>query len=261
MIPGELGAYDPAYVATQAEAIRKFTHRYFRARIEGMEQLPESPFLAVGNHSGGTLIPDALVWLSAYHTAGRHTRLLTLAHPAIFSLYPKRLTRSLARLGAIRADARLALRALREGNALQVYPGGDADACRSFRRRNTIVFGGQTGYVKLAQKAGVAIVPVVSIGAHESLCILWDGARLARWLGVDRRWRLRTWPLSLCLPWGVWLGPLPGYLPLPSKIVVRVLPPQSTHGDVDAVDRRVRAVMQEALDEMACERRFLGIGP
>lgn len=258
--PGELGSYDRAYVAKQAAAIRNVTHKWFRARIEGFAHVPDAPFVAVGNHSGGTLIPDTLVWVSAYHVSGRRTPLLTLAHPGIFSFYPKRLARSLARLGAIRADPRLALQALRAGNAVQVYPGGDIDACRPFRRRNRIVFDGHRGYVKLAQKAGVPIVPVVSLGAHEALIVLWDGAPLARFLGLDRRFRLKALPLSLCLPWGLWLGPLPGYLPLPTKIVVRVLPPIDPAGDVDEIDRRVRDAMQTALDDMAHGRRFLGAG-
>ena len=69
-----------------------------------------------------------------------------------------------------------------------------------------------------AREAGVPIVPVVCVGGHEALVILAEGAGLARKLGFDRRFRLKTFPLSLSLPWGLWLGPLPGYLPLPTKI-------------------------------------------
>jgi 1-acyl-sn-glycerol-3-phosphate acyltransferase len=184
---------------------------------------------------------------------------MTLAHPAIFQAYPKKLTRYMSRLGAIRADARLALQAVQSGYSVQVYPGGDNDACRSFGRRNQIVFANRKGYVKLAKKAGVPIVPIVSIGAHEGLCVLWDGVPLAKFLGLDRRFGLKAFPLSLCLPWGIWLGPHPGYLPLPVKISLRVLDPIQPHGSVDDIDSHVRHVMQGALDQMAAARGFLGI--
>ncbi|HRH00102.1 MAG TPA: hypothetical protein PLR99_27840, partial [Polyangiaceae bacterium] len=99
--PGELGAYDPAFVAAHAPWLRRALFRYFRADVSGLEHLPEGPFVAVGNHSGATLIPDTLVWLAAYHTAGRATPLLTLAHDQLFRAYPAALARALARLAAV----------------------------------------------------------------------------------------------------------------------------------------------------------------
>jgi 1-acyl-sn-glycerol-3-phosphate acyltransferase len=255
--PGELGAFDPAFVRRWAPRLAPFVHRWFRAEVLGMEQLPRGPFLGVGNHSGGVLIPDTLVWLGAYFTSGRETPLLTLAHDQFFEAYPAKLTRFVARMGAIRADSRLALLALRSGHAVQVYPGGDHDACRSFFRRNEVVFAGRKGYVDLARQARVPIVPVVSVGGHEALVVLWDGAALAQRLPLAQRRRLKTLPLSVSVPWGLWLGPLPGYLPLPTKIRVRVLPPVSPDvGSVDEIDRAVRSSMQRAADAMARGRRL-----
>lgn len=278
--PGELGCYDPAYVQRKAPQWKRLLHGYFRARVHGLERLPRGPFVAVGNHSGGVLIPDTLVWLSAYHSAGRDTPLLTLAHDAMFSVYPAPVARWAARFGAIRADRALALEALRRGFAVQVYPGGDHDACRRFSRRHHIELAGRKGYVALARQAGVPIVPVASVGGHEALVILREGRRLARWLGVDRRLRLRAFPISLSVPWGLWVGPLPGYVPLPAKIEIQVLPPvdpttgpttapvagatTGPAGDMDPmdehVDARVRGALQEAVDAMASRRRLPWIG-
>ena len=69
-----------------------------------------------------------------------------------------------------------------------------------------------------------SVVPVVSVGAHETLLVLWDGAPLARALGLDRSRRLQVFPLLLALPWGLFLGVPPLYLPLPAHIEMRVLP-------------------------------------
>lgn len=259
--PGDLDMLDPVFLRRHAGWLTRVLHRWFRAEVRGMENLPQGAFLGVGNHSGAMMIPDTLVWVGAYHTSGREPPLVTLAHDGMFDLYPRPLARALSRLGAVRAHREVAREALRRGFAVQVYPGGDHDACRSFFRRNEIVFAGRKGYVELAREAGVPIVPVVCVGGHEALVVLWDGARLARKLGLDRRLRLKTFPLTWSLPWGLWLGPLPGYMPLPTKICVRVLPPISPEGgDIDEIDARVRAAMQRALDDMARERRFPWIG-
>ncbi|MCP3139468.1 lysophospholipid acyltransferase family protein [Pyxidicoccus xibeiensis] len=261
MTPGTLEAVDPEFQRRHAGWLTRALHTWFRVDVSGMEHLPSEPFLGVGNHSGAVMIPDTLVWMGAYHTSGRQPPLVTLAHDGMFDVYPRPLASALAKLGAVRARHEVAAEALRRGYAVQVYPGGDHDACRSFSRRNEVVFAGRKGYVTLAREAGVPIVPVVCVGGHEALVVLWDGASLARRLGTDRRFRLKTFPLSLSLPWGLWLGPLPGYLPLPTRIRVRVLPPISPDGgDVDAVDARVRAAMQRAMDELARGRRFPWLG-
>lgn len=255
--PGELEAVDFDYQRLHAGWLTRALHAYFRVDVQGMEYLPTTPFVGAGNHSGAAMIPDTLVWVGAYHTSGRNPRLVTLAHDGMFDAYPEKLASALSKLGAVRAHPEIAKEALRRGFAVQVYPGGDDDACRSFSRRNEIVFAGHKGYVELACAAGVPIVPVVSAGAHEALFVLWDGEFLAKGLGFDKRFRLKRFPLSWSLPWGLWLGPLPGYWPLPTKIDLRVLPPISTvSGDVAGIDAEVREVMQEALHRMAKGRKL-----
>jgi 1-acyl-sn-glycerol-3-phosphate acyltransferase len=244
--------YDAQYVARMAPKWKRALHGYFRAQVHGLHRLPDGPFLAVGNHSGAGLIPDTLVWLAAYHDAGRATPLLTLAHDQMFDAFPKPLKAWVARFGAIRADRELALAALRAGYAVQVYPGGDHDACRPFSQRNRIVFGGRRGYVELARMARVPIVPVAAVGGHEALIILREGQRLARWLGVDRTHRLKSFPISLSIPWGLWAGPLPGYVPLPTKIEIEVLEPIAVgSSDEREVDLRVREALQASVDRLA----------
>lgn len=255
--PGDLDAVDFDYQQLHTRWLTRVLHSYFRVNIQGMEHLPTTPFVGAGNHSGAAMIPDTLVWVGAYHTSGRLPRLVTLAHDGMFDAYPEKLAWALSKLGAVRAHPEIAAEALHRGFAVQVYPGGDDDACRHFSRRNEIVFAGRTGYVELACAAGVPIVPVVSAGAHEALFVLSEGEQLTKKLGFDRQFRLKRFPLSWSLPWGLWLGPLPGYLPLPTKIDIRVLPPILTSsGDVAAIDARVREAMQHALNQMTKGRRL-----
>jgi 1-acyl-sn-glycerol-3-phosphate acyltransferase len=251
MKPGDFGFRDAEYAVTQSAKIKRLVHAWFRAQVRGKHHIPDRNFIAVGNHSGGTLMPDMLVWLSDYISAQTHTPLLALTNPLLFEYYPKRIARSLARMGAVRADPRVALQALAQGYALQIYPGGDRDACRSFVKRNTICFYDNQAYAKLALKTGTPILPVVSHGGHNGLLILNDGFRIARKFKLDRHFGLRAFPLSLCLPWGLWLGPLPGYFPLPCKITVEVLPPIAAEGSVHELDQRVRQALQDKLDQLA----------
>lgn len=254
--------FDPAFTLRVARWIRRASELWFDARVDGMEHLPDGPFLGVGTHNGGVLMPDMWIWLARYHEARRATPIRALAHDMLVR-GPGPIARVVARLGAIRADPGEAERALAAGCAVQVYPGGDFDAEKPWSRRNQVCFAGRLGWARLAIRSQVPVVPVVSVGAHETMIVLWDGAPLARLLGLDRSWRLQVFPLLLALPWGVFLGVPPFYLPLPAHIEVRVLapvapPPDATSADdpqvVEAFDREVRGAMQAAIDGMARDR-------
>jgi hypothetical protein len=72
-------------------------------------------------------------------------------------------------------------------------------------------------------------------------------------------------PISIGFPFGLSMI-FPPNLPLPSKIVTRVLEPIDVIAefgddpDIKEVDLHVRAVMQKGLDELARERRFPLLG-
>lgn len=257
--PGDVGMYDRDLAARHGPWVRRLVGRYFRTEIEGLDAIPDGPFLSVGNHNGSVMMPDLVVWLAAYHGLGRATPLLAVSHDLVFSLPPAPVSRVLARLGAIRATRENALAALAAGNAVHAYPGGDHDAAKAFRDRHTIRFAGRTGYARTALRAGVPIVPVVSCGAHETLFIFTDGSRWARALGLDRRARMPVLPLMWTVPWGLWLGIPPGFVPLPAQISLRVLPPidaaiepgEDEDAAVARIDSAVRSAMQRALTEMA----------
>ena len=136
-------------------------------------------------------------------------------------------------------------------------------------RENKIDFDGRKGYVKAAINAGVPIVPMVGIGGQETQIFLTRGEKIAKALGpIARAARAKVVPLSIGLPFGL-SAVLPFNVPLPSKIVMQVLPPvdptaiafeSGDEPDIDAVDAHVRKVMQDALDELAEERRFPVLG-
>jgi 1-acyl-sn-glycerol-3-phosphate acyltransferase len=208
------------------------------------------------------LTPDVFVFSSAfYETFGYDRPVYTLAHYGVF-IGP--LSGLLRRLGVIYASRENAAKALRSGAVVLVFPGGDYDAYRPTLRENVIDFDGRTGYVRTAIAAGVPIVPVVSIGAQETQLFVTRGNWLAKRLGLTRA-RMDILPVSIGFPFGVSVI-FPPNVPLPSKVVTEVLEPIDVVAqfgqdpDVKEVDAHVRAVMQDALNRLARQRRFPVLG-
>ena len=171
----------------------------------------------------------------------------------------------LIRNGFIRASRENADEALRSGGVVVVFPGGDYDVYRPTFAENKIDFDGRTGYVKAALNAGVPIVPTVAIGGQENQIYLSRGTGLAKLLRLDKLMRSKILPISFGFPFGL-SAVLPVNVPLPTKIVMRVLEPidiREEFGDdpdIDAVDSYVRGVMRRGLDDLSAGRRLPVIG-
>jgi hypothetical protein len=88
---------------------------------------------------------------------------------------------------------------------------------------------------------------------------------LARALRLDKLMRVKILPISVGFPFGL-SAVVPVNVPLPTKIVMQVLEPIDLvaefgeQPDIDTVDAHVRRVMQQALSELAKERRLPVIG-
>jgi len=166
--------------------------------------------------------------------------------------------------GGIEADPEAAEHALRAGGSVVVFPGGDHDVFRPWTERHHIDFAGRTGWIKLALRTGVPIVPAVSCGAHNSVVVLSRGDRLVRWMPHLKLMRVKVMPIMLGLPWGISFG-LPT-LPLPTKTTVDVGAPIDLRerygaeaGDSDAVIKWIyddlTAEMQRTMDALVAERQ------
>jgi len=173
-----------------------------------------------------------------------------------------------AKRGALQASPALAHEVLREwGHDLLVMPGGDLDTWRPYRDRYRVRFSGRRGYARMAIRTGVPIVPLAHAGAHETLMVLTDGQRLARWLHLPELVRANIWPVHLSLPFGLTVGPTP-HIPPPALLRYRfgepIAPPvvvepgqEPPDWAVDELDAEVRAAMQGLLDGLAEERVVL----
>ncbi len=250
--PDRLDRRDPALIRALLPVAEWFAAHYLRLRWDGGEHVPRGPAVFVANHNGGIMGPDLFCTLPLlWRLLGPEQPLHALAHDfAMRQLTP--LGRLLQKLGAVAATPANAARVLANGGQVLVYPGGDLDAYRSFRRRDEVVILPRAGYVRVAQAHGVPIVPIVAQGAHRSAVIFSEGRWIAERLGMRSWARLERFPLALALPWGLAPGPWLPYLPLPFPIRVRILPPVHVGAAEDpaTVSAGIQGSMQRALDEL-----------
>lgn len=259
----KVAKWDPDLTRQIVDRVGPLIKRYFRAEVRDLEHVPTAGgALVVSNHSGGMFTPDVLVFAPEFYKKFGYDRpVYTLGHDMIF-LGP--IGDLLHRAGVIEANRDNAAQALRDGALVLVFPGGDYDSYRPTFTENVVDFNGRKGYVKTAIETGVPIVPMVSIGAQETQLFVARGDSIARRLGLNRL-RAEILPISIGFPFGLSVF-FPPNVPLPSKIVTRILQPIDIaaefgeNPDIDMVDLHVRAVMQEALDELARERRFPVLG-
>lgn len=264
--PADVDARDPALVSLLGELWRVLAEKYFRLRIEGVENVPrQGPVLLVGNHCGGFLPSEGFFTALALHDSqGPERALYVLAHDFLFD--DPVLRRYAGRLGMLRAGHDSAHRAFMANGCVLVYPGSDLDTFRPFWDRNKIVLGHRTGFLALALREGVPIVPVVASGTHEQFVVLARGDRLAKLVHAHRWARSEVAPLVLSFPWGLTSGFVP-YIPLPAQTTLSFLPPMrwpelgaAAADDPAALERCYREVehaMQAELDRLSNGRRFL----
>jgi 1-acyl-sn-glycerol-3-phosphate acyltransferase len=255
-----LDARDPAFIRSQLPAMWLLASIYFRAEVRGFDRVPQDgPVLFVGNHSGGNMTPDSIVFMLGFNTYfGVERPVYALAH-AMVTAFP--VVGTIGRKwGIVTADPAIAKTALERGSCVLVYPGGDVETHRPWTARNEIRFDGRKGFLKLAAETGVPIVPVVSIGGQETFLPLTDGRGIAKRLRLAQLGRLKILPVSLALPWGLNVGDFLGHIPFPAKITMEVLEPidvRERFGSRAASDQAYDYVtlrMQETLTALAAER-------
>ena len=264
MTTDQLTKWDPSLTEQVMNVTRPFLKRYFRAEVRGLDNIPPGGALLVSNHSGGLFPMDVPILAAEYYAEHGYDRpLYTLSHDMLMVGPTGEFFR---KIGYMKASHQNADAALRSGGLVVVFPGGDYDVYRPTFSENKIDFGGRTGYVKAALNAGVPIVPTVGIGGQETQIFLSRGTWLAKRLGpIAKLARTKIVPISFGFPFGLSLV-VPPNIPLPAKIVMKVLPPIDIVAefgedpDIDDVDAHVRRVMQRALDELAAERRLPVLG-
>jgi len=187
----------------------RLLRRYHRYSVEGLEHLdgPGSA-LVVGYHGRPFAYDMCMLTVTLYERLGY------LPHGFVHRGMRKMpvLRWMVDGLGFLTDDDGDVARAVARGEHIVVTPGGAREGCRSFRRRYRVQWGNGVGYVRLALRYGLSIVPVAAAGADGAYIGLNDAEPLGRRLGLPPDW---TW-----LPW-LGLGPLGPY-PLSPPFPVRM---------------------------------------
>ncbi|MEO0432799.1 MAG: lysophospholipid acyltransferase family protein [Cyanobacteria bacterium J06656_5] len=228
-VEAALAQRDPQTIASLMPKWEWVYDNYFHTRTEGWHHVPKQA-LFVGAHNGGLASPDLLMLMvDWFRRFGYERPIYGLMHPKVWQVNPG-LGRLGARCGAVPAQPKFAIAALQRGASVLVFPGGAQDVFRPHHQRHKIQLMGRTGFIKLALREQVPIVPVISHGAHDTFIVLNDCYKQAKWLnqqgllpwigGIDPE----VFPIYLGLPWGLAIGPLP-HIPWPHPIHTRVCPP------------------------------------
>ena len=158
---------------------------YFRMEIDGWDRLPAEPSLLIGVHSGGSLTMDAwTVALQWYRRFGNERILHGTAHDLLMAAPG---LGDYFRASAVIPPTVTAMKAAFEvGHDVVLWPGGEQDAMRNWRKRDKAVLAGRKGFVRFALRQQVPIVPVATVGGHDTVFVLSEGRFLAKWTGLGQ---------------------------------------------------------------------------
>ncbi|MCZ7535229.1 MAG: acyltransferase family protein [Acidimicrobiia bacterium] len=235
-------------------------YRYwFRAEWEGFENLPtEGGALLVANHAAAIPSDAPVIMHGIERDMGRPVyglaENLFRALPVIGTLW--------SRSGGVAAHPDNAYRLLHDQHELVlVFPEGAKGTGKHYRDRYQLRRFGRGGFVEIAMRSGVPIIPIAVVGAEESMPILWKSNRIAKLLGIP------YFPITAN---EVLFGPLGLVAYLPAKFRIRVLPPirfdvppdQERYSRSRVMDEseHIRVRIQEALYDMLRTRRSVWFG-
>ncbi|MGM0577946.1 MAG: 1-acyl-sn-glycerol-3-phosphate acyltransferase [Myxococcota bacterium] len=194
--------------------MRPVVRAAFRPTLEGTERLPEDgPYLLVGNHSAGLGIAELTSFVALYaERFGGERPLAAFAHPIGFRFPPMAALHRA--LGSVPSTYEAAEETLAEGVPLLVFPGGDHETLRPVWQAHRVDFGGRRGFLRIARKMGVPVVPMGIRGSHFTAPILLRSRALAWVLVIPRLAGIKRWGVSLLGAAGaatIAVTPLPGW--------------------------------------------------
>jgi 1-acyl-sn-glycerol-3-phosphate acyltransferase len=236
-----------------------FYNYWFRAEVEGIENVPSSGgALLVSNHSGA-LPPDATMIGKAIKEEHPHPRPLNITVEHFFKGYPG-FSMLIPKIGAVAAHPANVQRLLYDEQQLVlVFPEGRKGTEKLYKDRYKLRRFGRGGFVEAAMRAQAPIVPVCVVGAEESAPIFAQVNVLQKLTG------LIYFPITPSFPW---LGPLGMLGYLPAKFKLRFLEPMYFQEDrmwedkalVQTVAHEIRARIQENVLDMLKTRKSIWFG-
>ena len=239
--------YDPVY------------SRWFRVAWEGLEKIPtEGGALLVANHSGAIPSDAPVIMHGIEKELGRPVYGMAdyffRTVPVVGTLWN--------RAGGVSANPDNAYRLLHDQQQLAlVFPEGTKGPSKSYTDRYRLRRFGRGGFVEIAMRAGVPVVPIAVVGSEEAMPVVLRLPALARALSLP------YFPITANV---LLMGPLGAIVPFPAKFAVRVLDPvtfdvppdQERYSKSRVMDEAegIRTSLQETLFDMLRGRRSVWFG-
>lgn len=232
---------------------------WFRAEWQGLEKIPlHGGALLIANHAGAIPADAPVIMHGIEEELGRPVYGLA---DYLFRSIPLVGT-AWARGGGVPAHPDNAYRLLRDQQQLVlVFPEGTKGTGKPFSERYRLRRFGRGGFVEIAMRAGVPVVPITVVGSEEVMPIVAKSPRLAKALGIPYV------PITANM---LLLGPLGllGYFP--AKLKLRVLDPvlfdvapdqeRYPRSRVFEEAEAIRQRMQTSLYDMLRQRRSVWFG-
>ncbi len=245
------------------QTLVEFFYRYwFRAEVEGIENVPaEGGALLVSNHAGA-LPPDAAMIAKAIRSEHSRPRPLHITVEHFFKSYPG-FSMLIPKIGCVAAHPANVHRLLYDEEQLVlVFPEGRKGTEKLYKDRYRLRRFGRGGFVEAAMRAEAKLVPICVVGAEEAQPVFAQLDFMKRLTG------LLYFPVTPTFPW---LGPLGMLGYLPAKFTLRFLEPIDTvelggrqaaqdKALVQTVAQEIRARIQENLHEMVGQRKSVWLG-
>ena len=247
--------YAPQFAQDVEPLLDLLYDHWWRVSAEGVDHVSASGGVLIAANHAGVLPWDASMIATAIrrrHGAARHPRFLVLD----WAFELPWASVAIRRFGGVPASQHDALRLLREGHVVMVFPEGEKGTGKAWSERYHLERFGRGGFIELALRAGVPIVPAAVVGSEEIYPMIARApSALARLFGAPYLPITPTFPL---------LGPF-GAIPLPSRWRITFAPPVDlrAHGPAASDDRalvldlseHIRETIQEQLEATLVQRR------
>lgn len=223
---GDPFGLDPETAKLALGIVSIFHRVYFRAEVNGVENVPQGKVLLVANHSGQIPIDGMIIGASMFLDGEPPRVIRAMVEKWVQTLpYVNVLFRSLGQVVGVPENCR---RLLELGEMILVFPEGTRGISKPFSERYRLQDFG-LGFMRLAIETDTPIVPVAVVGAEEQYVNLGNFKLLARATGM---------PVAPMIP--QWF--IPGLqMPLPTKYRLYFGEPMRFSGDPDDDD----SVMEE----------------
>jgi 1-acyl-sn-glycerol-3-phosphate acyltransferase len=244
--------FDPVIAEMTWHLLNFLYFDYFRVEVEGIEHVPmEGGAMMVANHGGAALPYDGMMLaISVANEASRPRRVRPTA-TELFNIVPW-LSQWFRKSGGVYASREDVEFVLRRGHLVGVFPEGEKGFMKPVWEAYEVQRFGRGGFISIAERAGVPVVPVAIVGSEEVHPAVTVSKRLARIVKM-------VMPEQRVDNVAVFLNPIP----LPVRWHIRFHPPvmpesPGTDPDPLAMLERadlVRQTIQGSLADMLAHRR------